>query len=83
MTCPKCGNENVSIQVVNEATLKTKHHSFLWWLFIGWWWKMLMWLFLTIPMLIIKIFSRKKQKVVNKQSTVAVCQSCGYRWTVA
>ena len=29
MNCPKCGSENVNVQMVSESQLKTKHHSFL------------------------------------------------------
>ena len=29
MTCPKCNSENVSMQVVNEAILKTKHQLYM------------------------------------------------------
>lgn len=78
ITCPKCGSSNVSIQVVNEAYLKNKHHGFFWWILIGWWWVFFKWLFLTIPALICKIFGiGKRKKIVNKQKKVAVCQQCG------
>ena len=33
--CPKCGNSNVSIQVVNEAQLVTKHHGIIWWIIVS------------------------------------------------
>lgn len=78
ITCPKCGSENVSIQLVNEAHLKTAHHSILWWLSIGWWWLFTKWFFFTIPALIFKIFGiGKKKKIVNKTIKKAVCQQCG------
>lgn len=80
MKCRKCGSENVNVQVVTETKLKTKHHGILYWLLIGWWLKPLLWLFLTIPMLIIAIFRPKKQKLKQKNKSVAVCQSCGYKW---
>lgn len=38
MNCPKCGSENVNVQVVNEVELKNKHHSVIWWICIGWLW---------------------------------------------
>lgn len=82
MFCTKCRSENVSVQMVTDMKTKTQHHSVLWWLFIGWWLKMILWFFLTIPMLIIKIFSRKKQKIVTTQRKIAICQSCGNQWAV-
>lgn len=82
MVCPKCGNDNVNVQVVNEVTLKDKHHGCLWMLFIGWWWIAFKWLVLTLPALIFKIFGHKKQKAINKQKTVAICQNCGNKWNV-
>lgn len=30
MVCPKCGSENVSVQMVTETQLITKHHGILW-----------------------------------------------------
>ena len=80
MTCPKCGSPNVSVQVVNTVRLKNKHHGVFWWLFIGWWWVCFKWLFLTLPALIFKIFGHKRQKAVNIQKTMAVCQACGHTW---
>ena len=80
MKCPKCGAQNVTVTVVNDVKLKDKHHGFLWWLCVGWYWVPFKWLFLTLPALIFKIFSHKKQKVVSKQRTVCCCQSCGYTW---
>lgn len=80
MKCPKCGSENVSVQVTNEVKLKTKHRGILYWLFIGWWWIPIKWIFLTVPALIVAIFGHKKQKAVNKTVTNCVCQSCAYTW---
>lgn len=80
MTCPKCGSPNVSVQVVNEAQLKTKHKGVLYWLCVGWWWLPIKWLFLTLPALIIKIFRPKKKQIKNIQRTMCVCQTCGYTW---
>ena len=80
MNCPKCGSENVSIQVVNEAHLVTKHHGCLWWIFVGWWWIFFKWIFLTIPALLAAIFVGKRKKIKNVQKQVHVCQSCGNTW---
>ena len=82
MVCPKCGSQNVTVQVVNDIELKDKHHGVIWWLFVGWWWIPCKWLFFTLPALIIKIFRRKKQKVVTHQKTICACQQCGNTWTV-
>ncbi len=82
MVCPKCGSSSVNVQVVNQVKLKNKHHGFFWWLCIGWWWIPLKWLCFTIPALIIKIFSPKKQKAVNIQKSICVCQNCGYSWEI-
>ena len=61
MTCPKCQSENVNVQVVTVSKLKRKH-SWLYWLTIGFWLEPILWLFLTLPMLVFKIFRPKKQK---------------------
>ena len=75
MKCSKCGSENVNIQLVPVTKNKK---SFIYWLFIGWWFEMIMWLFLTLPWLIIKIF--KPRKTTTKIQRQAVCQSCGNTW---
>lgn len=80
MVCPKCGSENVNVQVIQETQLVDKHHGIIWWLFIGWWWLPIKWLCLTIPALIVKIFSHKKQKIKQKEKAVCVCQNCGHKW---
>ena len=85
MTCPKCGSDSITIQVVNEAKLKTKHHSIIWWLCIGWWWMMIKWLLFTVPALFIKLFGlgHKRQKIVNITRKKAVCQNCGNVFDIA
>ena len=80
MKCPVCGSENVNVQVVTETELKNKHHGFLWWVCIGWWWVPLWWMFFTIPALIIKIFAPKKHKLKQRHKTICVCQNCGHKW---
>lgn len=82
MMCPKCKSENVTIQIVNEVKLKNKHHGIIWWLFVGLWWVPVKWLFLTVPALFAAIFIPKKQKTVNKQKKMYVCQKCGNTWKV-
>lgn len=82
MKCPKCESENVNVQMVTESKLKTKHQSILYWILIGWWLEIILWLFLTIPRLLAAMFGHKKQKLVTKHKSVAVCQNCGYNWKV-
>lgn len=81
MKCPNCESENVQIQVVQNITTKTKHHSILYWLFIGWWLQPFLWLFFTFFKLI-ALFIGKKKEIITKEQTKAVCQDCGYTWNV-
>lgn len=82
MVCPKCGSQNVNIQVVTESELKNKHHSIVWWIFVGWWWIFIKWLVFTVPALIVKIFGGKKQKLKQTEKSVCICQNCGYKWDI-
>lgn len=79
MICKKCGSSNVQAQVVNEVQLKKQHHGVFWWLFVGWWWVPIKWIFFTLPALIVKL-CRRRVKAVNRQKTVFMCQNCGHRW---
>lgn len=80
MQCPKCQSNKVNVNVVNEVKLKTKHRGIIWWLLVGWWWIPIKWFVFTVPALVIAIFGRKKQKAVNIQKTMCICQDCGYSW---
>lgn len=80
MTCPKCGSNNVSVQMMSDVKLKDKHHGIIWWMLVGWWWILIKWIFFTVPALIIAIFGHKKQKVVTKNYTMCICQDCGNSW---
>lgn len=80
MTCPKCGSDNVSVQVIATSKLVNKHYGIIWWLCIGWWWILVKWLVFTIPALIFAVFGHKKQKLKQKTHSEAVCQNCGYHW---
>lgn len=80
MKCPKCGSENVTVQVVTETHLVTKHRGMLWWIFIGWWWLFIKWFFLTLPALIVKLFRPKRYKTKIKHISKCVCQNCGNTW---
>lgn len=81
MQCPKCGSTNISVQMVTDTQLVNKHRGIIWWLCIGWWWIPIKWLCFTVPALILKIFSPKRQKLRQKHSSVCVCQNCGHNWT--
>lgn len=78
MMCPKCKSNNVTVQAV--AHVYTKRKSLLYWLFIGWWLNLLLWVFVTLPKLIFSMFGSKKIK--TKVKSHAVCQNCGYTWKV-
>jgi hypothetical protein len=80
MKCPRCGSVNVNVQAVTEVKSKAKHGC-IWWLFIGWWLEPILWIFLTLPRLIVALFGGSK-KVVSKTHSEAVCQNCGNRWRV-
>lgn len=82
MTCPKCNSTNVNVNVVNEVKLKNQHHGIIWWICVGWWWLPIKWLCLTLPALLAKIFIPKKQKAINIQKTMCVCQDCGNSWQI-
>ena len=80
MICPNCGSKNVRVQVINEVKEKRKK-GVAYWLIIGWWLEPLLWLFLTLPKLLVALFS-KKTKLKSKQKSIAVCQDCGNRWEI-
>lgn len=84
MNCPKCNSNNIFLQVINESILKTKHRGIIWWLCIGWWFVPTMWIMFFVPKIIIKLFGlgHKRQKIVNRQKKVAICQVCGNTWDV-
>ena len=82
MKCPKCGSENVNVQMVTDTKLKNKHHSLIYWLFIGWWLHLILWVCLTIPMILGKLFGHKDKKIVQSHKSMAVCQNCGNNWKV-
>ncbi len=82
MKCPNCGSENVTVQVVSESNLKNKHHSIIWWIFVGWYWVPIKWIIFTVPALIIKIFAPKRQKIKTVHKSMAVCQGCGHKWEI-
>ena len=80
MVCPYCGSDNVTVTVFNKVSIKDKYHGAVWWLFIGWWWVPTKWVFLTLPAILMKLFGRKKQKIVNSEQRRCVCHNCGGVW---
>lgn len=80
MTCPKCGSDKVNIQIASETKIKKKRRGLIYWLCFGWLLEMILWLFLTLPMLIIKIFKPKKYKAKTTHKAMCVCQACGNSW---
>ena len=80
ITCPKCGSNNVNVQVVSESQLVTKLPGIFWWLLIGWWWIFIKWLVFTIPALLAAIFIGKRKKIKTVTKKVNVCQNCGHSW---
>ena len=82
MKCPKCGSDDIRVQIVQEQKVKEKKKGLLYWITIGWFWEPIMWIFLTLPKLIVTIFKPKKYKVKTKPKKMAICQSCGKTWKV-
>lgn len=69
MKCPKCGSENVRIDVVTDV--KTSHGSCLSWFFI------ILLSFLTFGLFLI-IALLTNWRVYSKNRKVGICQNCGY-----
>ncbi len=80
MVCPKCKSTNVSAQIVTESRLKNAHHSIIWWIFVGWWWLPVKWVFFAIPALVVKIFAPKRQKLKQRNVSMWICHNCGHNW---
>jgi predicted nucleic-acid-binding Zn-ribbon protein len=71
--CPKCGSENVKIQIVTET--KTKRRGCIGWFF----WILLV--LCTFGLLII-IPLLTNSKVQSDTHKVAICQNCGRSWRI-
>lgn len=80
LTCPKCRSNNINVQMINETQLVKQKRGCVYWVLIGWWLELFLWICLTLPRLLIAIFMPKRQKVVNKQKKVMICQNCGHSW---
>lgn len=79
MICPKCGSNNVNVQVVGHVKNKTK--GCFYWLFVGWWLEIILWIVFTIPRLFALLFGGKG-KIKTDVKPHAVCQNCGKQWEV-
>ena len=77
MECPKCKGNNVNFQAV--SIVKTSGKGCLYWLFIDLWLEPFIWLFFTIPMLFIKLFSGSRN-IKTQVKSYGVCQECGHKW---
>lgn len=78
MVCKQCGGQNVNIQMTTKV--KKKRGNIFYWIFVKLWVELIMWFFLTLPWLIIKIFKPAKYK--SKVEKYAVCQDCGHSWKI-
>ena len=82
MKCPNCGSTNIQVSISNESNLVKEKPGCIWWLFVGWWWIPVKWIFFTIPALILKLLVPAKMKLQQRTYTVAVCQNCGRHWYI-
>jgi predicted nucleic-acid-binding Zn-ribbon protein len=69
MICPKCGSENVRIDIITDV--RTSHGGCLSWFFIAVLTVLTCGLFLFVALLI-------NWSVKSKRSKVGICQNCGY-----
>ena len=81
LVCPKCGSENISVQMVGVTKTKGKGAGYwIYWLTIGWFINAMMWLFFTLFRFLFVLF--KPKKIDTKLVKHAICQSCGHSWKV-
>lgn len=77
MRCPKCGSENINIQIVQTgAKSRTKNKGCLYSIGRG------LLIFFTLGLWL--IFGKKKSKTTTKfeSKKIAICQNCGNEWNV-
>ncbi len=88
LICPNCHSQNIIVQMVTEQKLVKKKHSIIYWLCFGWLLSLIIWFvkwfIFTIPAIIFKLFGigGKKRQISNEHKAMAVCQNCGYNWTI-
>lgn len=78
--CPRCSSQKIDVRIVPQTISVQQSHSTAYWIFIGWWLEILLWVFLFIPRLLIAIFVPKKQKVITYNEKILTCQNCGFCW---
>lgn len=77
MYCPKCGSNNVTVQIISEQHLVERKHSVWWWLFFGWYWVPIKWICFFWLALLAKIFAPKKVDIKSTHRRKFVCNNCG------
>lgn len=80
MICSKCKSDHVIVQAVTSFRSKNRR-GLLWWIFVGWWWWIL-WALAFVPMALFRLIFPRKTKITSKTHSEAVCQNCGYHWSV-
>ena len=70
MICPRCGSADVNVQAV--SIVRNRPHGMFYWLFFGWLIDLLLWIFWTIPRLLIALFFPRR--TTTRIRSVAVCQ---------
>lgn len=91
MTCPHCGGNNVTVQIVQEdrgsrtvshttSRYREQRHGCLWMLTIGWWWwfvDLLIWIFAFIPRAFAHLLYHvgRKRKYKGKSRTVTTTRN--------
>ena len=81
MFCPKCNSTDTGYQ--HYPITKRKGRSLLWWVYfvlIGWILELAMWLFLFIPMLIIRVV--RSGQTTTKLEKFGICRECGHFWRI-
>lgn len=81
LICPKCHKKDVIIQEKTKIITKKEHRSIIMWILFWWWFEIIMWVFFTIPRLLIALFVPSKQTITSKNYKEYVCQNCGYNGT--
>lgn len=77
MICPRCGSQNVSV-TLEQSSAKTKKRG------MGCLWTMCRWFLIICTCGLWLLVGRRKgtDKTKFNNTTVALCQNCGYKWNV-